>query len=228
MQPPPPKSVQPTPQSTPHLNTLNYASSGAASSSGRSAGQSQQDQRRPPVDSLNPAPPIVVVSSDTPSDAPHRPGHLNSGQDRLGAGPDHTNGNVPRNSTLNRLRAGPKDTIPMVGKPPRKQRSSRFVVTEKVEIERLPPFMGSCSFSISSCHLATSSSWPNQRHLPPSGHSYSSRSFINVASCSISTMPALNSKANKLKHRLYTRCSSILPLNAVSSPRMYTQRSSAW
>lgn len=29
----------------------------------------------------------------------------------------------------------------MVGKPPRKQRSSRFVVTEKVEIERLPPFM---------------------------------------------------------------------------------------
>lgn len=41
---------------------------------------------------------------------------------------------------MNRLR-GPKDTIPIVGKPPRKQRSSRFVVTEKVEIERLPPFM---------------------------------------------------------------------------------------
>lgn len=48
----------------------------------------------------------------------------------------------PRASTLNRLRSGPKDTIPIVGKPPRKQRSSRFVVTEKVEIERLPPFMG--------------------------------------------------------------------------------------
>ncbi|ETW85798.1 hypothetical protein HETIRDRAFT_379932 [Heterobasidion irregulare TC 32-1] len=47
----------------------------------------------------------------------------------------------PRASTLNRLRSGPKDTIPIVGKPPRKQRSSRFVVTEKVEIERLPPFM---------------------------------------------------------------------------------------
>ena len=30
----------------------------------------------------------------------------------------------------------------MVGKPPRKQRSSRFVVTEKVEIENLPPFLG--------------------------------------------------------------------------------------
>jgi serine/threonine-protein phosphatase 2A regulatory subunit B' len=46
----------------------------------------------------------------------------------------------PRNSTLSRLRSGPKDTIPV--KPPRKQRSSRFVITEKVEIEKLPPFMG--------------------------------------------------------------------------------------
>jgi serine/threonine-protein phosphatase 2A regulatory subunit B' len=43
---------------------------------------------------------------------------------------------------MGRLRSGPKDTIPIVGKPPRKQRSSRFVVTEKVEIERLAPFMG--------------------------------------------------------------------------------------
>lgn len=49
---------------------------------------------------------------------------------------------MPRTSTLTRLRAGPKDTIPMVGKPPRKQRSSRFIVTEKVDIERLPPFLG--------------------------------------------------------------------------------------
>lgn len=35
----------------------------------------------------------------------------------------------------------PKDTIPMA-KTPRKQRSSRFHVTEKVELERLPGFMG--------------------------------------------------------------------------------------
>lgn len=40
---------------------------------------------------------------------------------------------------MNRLR-GPKDTIPAVGKTPRKQRSSRFYVTEKVEIEKLPSF----------------------------------------------------------------------------------------
>jgi serine/threonine-protein phosphatase 2A regulatory subunit B' len=46
---------------------------------------------------------------------------------------------------LSRLRGGPKDTIPIVGKTPRKQRSSRFYVTEKVEIQKLPNFMGECS-----------------------------------------------------------------------------------
>lgn len=39
----------------------------------------------------------------------------------------------------------PKDTIPMA-KTPRKQRSSRFHVTEKVELERLPGFMGASAF----------------------------------------------------------------------------------
>lgn len=37
----------------------------------------------------------------------------------------------------------PKDSIPLT-KTPRKQRSSRFHVTEKVELERLPGFMGAC------------------------------------------------------------------------------------
>jgi serine/threonine-protein phosphatase 2A regulatory subunit B' len=64
-------------------------------------------------------------------------------QDKLPTGLDATNGTVPRNPALGRLRPGPKDIIPMAGKPPRKQRSSRFVVTDKVEIERLPPFNGS-------------------------------------------------------------------------------------
>lgn len=38
----------------------------------------------------------------------------------------------------------PKDIIPMIGvvKPPRKQRSSRFHVTEHVELEQLPPLTG--------------------------------------------------------------------------------------
>jgi serine/threonine-protein phosphatase 2A regulatory subunit B' len=43
---------------------------------------------------------------------------------------------------MSRLRANAKDTILIVGKPPRKQRSSRFVITEKIDIERLPPLMG--------------------------------------------------------------------------------------
>lgn len=49
--------------------------------------------------------------------------------------------NPPKAGSLNRLRQGPKDTIPINAKtPPRKQRSSRFHVTEKVELEKLPNF----------------------------------------------------------------------------------------
>lgn len=51
----------------------------------------------------------------------------------------------PKAGALNRLRQGPKDTIPIAAKtPPRKQRSSRFHVTEKVELEKLPNFNGAC------------------------------------------------------------------------------------
>lgn len=79
-------------------------------------------------------PPIVVVSSEMPSD-PIPPQKSSSHQPGEPATP-------PRATTTlnNRLRQAPKDTIPVVGKPPRKQRSSRFHVTEKVEIERLPAF----------------------------------------------------------------------------------------
>jgi serine/threonine-protein phosphatase 2A regulatory subunit B' len=75
------------------------------------------------------------------SDASLRAGHFGGAPERHSL-IDHGGATPPRATTLNRLRAGPRDTIPMVGKPPRKQRSSRFVVTEKVDIERLPPFMG--------------------------------------------------------------------------------------
>lgn len=56
----------------------------------------------------------------------------------------------PRASPLgNRIRTQtPKDTIPLSAKPPRKQRSSRFVQSEKIEIERLPSFNG-CSSVLS-------------------------------------------------------------------------------
>lgn len=103
---------------------------------------SQLDHKKTTADIPNLAPAIVVVSPDSSQDSVNRTSLQTSSQDRLSLGLDHSNGSVPRTSTLNRLRAGPKDTIPMVGKPPRKQRSSRFIVTEKVEIERLPPFLG--------------------------------------------------------------------------------------
>ncbi|KAG6878716.1 hypothetical protein C0993_011531 [Termitomyces sp. T159_Od127] len=89
--------------------------------------------RRSSADNGSSAPPIVVVSSDGPETSTRINGN-NAERFNDAVAP-------PRATTLTRLRAGPKDTIPMVGKPPRKQRSSRFVVTEKVEIERLPPFM---------------------------------------------------------------------------------------
>lgn len=74
-----------------------------------------------------------------------------TGTDYLGVGQNQTTSIERRNldgspvkppGPLNRLRAGPKDTIPIVGKSPRKQRSSRFHVTEHVELEKLPNFMG--------------------------------------------------------------------------------------
>lgn len=52
-----------------------------------------------------------------------------------------TGGTPPKAGSLRGLR-GPKDTIPIVGKSPRKQRSSRFHVTEKVDLDKLPGFMG--------------------------------------------------------------------------------------
>ena len=97
--------------------------------------------RRLAVDRAAPAPPIVVVSPDNSDQTSRKSGGYGS-PERLSIGLEPGGSTTPpRTSPLNRLR-GPKDTIPIVGKPPRKQRSSRFVVTEKVEIERLPPFLG--------------------------------------------------------------------------------------
>ncbi|KAF8654173.1 hypothetical protein AX16_003702 [Volvariella volvacea WC 439] len=96
--------------------------------------------RRSRSDVGSAAPPIVVVSPDASSEA-HHPNYSTSTPERHPGGQDHGSSTPPRTSPINRLRVAPKDTIPIVGKPPRKQRSSRFVVTEKVEIERLPPFL---------------------------------------------------------------------------------------
>ena len=134
---PPPNSAKPPSNHLPAYNVPPPPK--PSSSSVRSA--SNSSQKSAPPDNPPIAPPIVVVSPDSSQDGPNRTVLQAASQDRLSLCLD-SNGSIPRTSTLNRLRAGPKDTIPMVGKPPRKQRSSRFIVTEKVDIERLPPFLG--------------------------------------------------------------------------------------
>ncbi|GJJ12086.1 hypothetical protein Clacol_006327 [Clathrus columnatus] len=101
-----------------------------------SAGNPGAVERRYTGDRGSPAPPIVVVSPDPQGETiPSGRGSLHSSDRNLQPG----DGTLTRNTPLNRLRtATPKDTIPVVGKPPRKQRSSRIVVTEPAEIERLP------------------------------------------------------------------------------------------
>lgn len=116
-------------------------------------GQPLTPRRSPVGEKTSPAPPLVVISGDPvntempPDPIPHSPHGRGLGSpDRGGSlGPDGMT--PPRVGTLNRLR-GPKDTIPIVGKTPRKQRSSRFYVTEKVEIKALPSFAGAYSSSI--------------------------------------------------------------------------------
>ncbi|KAJ9128308.1 Serine/threonine-protein phosphatase 2A 56 kDa regulatory subunit delta isoform [Naganishia onofrii] len=112
-------------------------------------------------DKTSPAPPVVVVSGapnvEMPQDpVPHtRTTDGVSGQNSPASGGGlavveaggvstalggRTGGTPPKAGTLRGLR-GPKDTIPIVGKSPRKQRSSRFHVTEKVDLDKLPGFM---------------------------------------------------------------------------------------
>lgn len=119
------------------------------------------------TDKTSPAPPVVVVSSEMPSDpiplnpTHHSPSspppppsaniaamgglHSQSGGPSMGIqsapGLTMTEAGVPKAGSMSRLRQGPKDTIPINAKtPPRKQRSSRFHVTEKVELDKLPNF----------------------------------------------------------------------------------------
>lgn len=220
--PPPPNTTKPLPQPGPALqglpgasvnNSTNHSLPSQAQASYNRAqppppAQSSAPDRRYNSNQSSPIPPIVVVSSDPAPDPTPRSGPFGSPErTSLGLDLPGSNATPPRANTLNRLRSGPRDTIPIVGKPPRKQRSSRFVVTEKVDIERLAPFTGWFFFStfLSILFLTTS----HQRSLLLKGPSSSSRSLLNVVYYSILTMPAPNSKVNKLKPRLCTKCSSI-------------------
>lgn len=122
--PPPPHSSKPTPPLPPHgpaqsaVASLNSVAASGSRDSHRAPARHAQQERTAP------APPIVVVSAEM--------GDVGS---PLEATP-------PRTAVANRLRTQtPKDTINVIGKPPRKQRSSRFHVTERVEIEKLPAFV---------------------------------------------------------------------------------------
>jgi serine/threonine-protein phosphatase 2A regulatory subunit B' len=136
--PPPPPKPNTTPatsqQSISPGQSLNSRSSSPGSANSINYLQGGSRYVGGPGTTSAPAPPIVVVSPDpSPPETIERT--------------SLTGEPVPsRNSALSRLRSGPKDMIPV--KPPRKQRSSRFVITEKVEIEKLPPFMGPSRVSV--------------------------------------------------------------------------------
>ncbi|GHJ85301.1 hypothetical protein NliqN6_1703 [Naganishia liquefaciens] len=111
-------------------------------------------------DKTSPAPPVVVVSGAPNAEMPQDPvPHSRASDVGIGQGSPatgglavvesggpstavggRTGGTPPKAGSLRGLR-GPKDTIPIVGKSPRKQRSSRFHVTERVDLDKLPGFM---------------------------------------------------------------------------------------
>ncbi|GAA98002.1 uncharacterized protein L969DRAFT_102306 [Mixia osmundae IAM 14324] len=106
------------------------------------SGLSSKSRQAPPSALAIGDAPSVVVSPETavmPQDPmPH-----------ASALPHHQMTTPPKSGPIAKLRQGgvpsptsqtPKDTIPLA-KTPRKQRSSRFHVTERVELERLPGFM---------------------------------------------------------------------------------------
>ncbi|EJT47082.1 B-type regulatory subunit of protein phosphatase 2A (PP2A), Rts1p [Trichosporon asahii var. asahii CBS 8904] len=126
------------------------ATPNASESAGSSTTGAPLTPRRSPVsDKTAPAPPLVIISgapqqpaanSEMPADPiPHSPHNRSFGSPDRPLGPDGQPTPPKAGNPLNRLR-GPKDTIPIVGKTPRKQRSSRFHVTERVDIEKLAGF----------------------------------------------------------------------------------------
>ncbi|XP_006458185.1 hypothetical protein AGABI2DRAFT_115195 [Agaricus bisporus var. bisporus H97] len=138
--PPPPNNTKPAPPGASSAGPAHLPPTQTHPSTNSSPGRSPASSphpapdRRPAGDISSPTPPIVVVSSDPSSDSSR---HVSANPIAL----EHPNATPPRTTRGLRPNQAPKDTIPMVGKPPRKQRSSRFIVTEKVDIERLPPFM---------------------------------------------------------------------------------------
>lgn len=208
--PPPPNNTKPLPP--PGGSTSNpihlqpgptHPSSNSSPNRSPASSTHSTPDRRSSTDNTSPTPPIVVVSSDPSSDSSR---HTATPPDRHPTSLDHGNATPPRTTRGLRPNQPPKDTIPMVGKPPRKQRSSRFVVTEKVEIERLPPFMGQ---SVSLCGKQFVLILSFKKRLPMNDRNFSSKNYTSVAFSLISTTRVQNSKANRSKRRHFTRCLNI-------------------
>ncbi|KIY70013.1 protein phosphatase 2A regulatory B subunit [Cylindrobasidium torrendii FP15055 ss-10] len=115
--PPPPKTL---PIASGFTN--GRAASPASSTSSHSSSRPITPDRRSSGDVSTPPRLVVSADSSATTTPPHR----------------STASLEPPKTSVNRLRSS--DTLPVNGKPPRKQRSSRFVVKEKVEIERLASF----------------------------------------------------------------------------------------
>lgn len=67
--------------------------------------------------------------------------HHGGGVGGAGNGGKSGERDIPKVGALNRLKNAPKDQIP-ISKAPRRQKSSRFYVTEKVQLEPTPAFHG--------------------------------------------------------------------------------------
>ncbi|KAG6375231.1 protein phosphatase PP2A0 B subunit gamma isoform [Boletus reticuloceps] len=149
---PPPNTADPLPQP---ISTVQTPPGPSVNSS---ANHSLHPQAQPSYNNPPPAPPqsstpergynsnqsspinpSVLVRSDSVTDLAPRSQFGSPERTSLGMELPGSNATPRRANTLNRCRSGPRDTIPVI-RPPQRQRSSRFVVTETVEIERLAPF----------------------------------------------------------------------------------------
>ncbi|EPQ30407.1 uncharacterized protein PFL1_01933 [Pseudozyma flocculosa PF-1] len=146
-----PASSAATPSS--RSSSITSQPSGPAGYAGNAFASGQVVSSEMPADPI----PHAVATSSQPSSSvtpfhhtgspgsPPPPGGAMASLSNAGLAPSEL-ATPPKAGALNRLRqgttsTGPKDTIPITSKtPPRKQRSSRFHVTEKVELEKLPNF----------------------------------------------------------------------------------------
>ncbi|CAB4409748.1 unnamed protein product [Rhizophagus irregularis] len=116
------------------------SSSNNGSSNGKTGGASKSSGKTAAATSDSSSAPTIVVVN-----AGEQRGHATPPENSAPLSPasnphkSHSKEEPPKRDPLNRLKGTPKDVIP-ISKAPRRQRSSRFHVTEKVELEKLPNF----------------------------------------------------------------------------------------